>query len=100
MLSLPSFKWFASDVISLPRRTQQTCIVTKNRQMIMVGGLDPDQPSKTYDPQNWDASVDPWTQGIGVFDMSSLKYKDRYHANTSSYVSPDVIQRYYYNNDR
>ncbi|OMP85189.1 hypothetical protein BK809_0000289 [Diplodia seriata] len=98
VLSLPSFRWFASDVVSMPRRRSMTCTATSNGQMIMVGGLDPDQPSTINDPQNWQASNDPWTQGIGVFDMTKLQYKNKYDASAVAYASPDVVQRYYQSN--
>ncbi|OJD33142.1 kelch repeat protein [Diplodia corticola] len=96
ILSLPSFTWFASNVSSLPRRVQHTCTATHNRQMIMVGGLDPDQRNN-IDPQDWDETPDPWHQGIGVFDMTALKYTDEYDANAANYVAPQMVQDHYKN---
>ncbi|KAI1075302.1 hypothetical protein F5B20DRAFT_560305 [Whalleya microplaca] len=98
ILSLPSFTWFATHVKSYPRRVQQTCTATGNRQMIMIGGLDPDQYST--DPQNWQASTDPWGQGIGVFDMTELKYTDKYDSDAGQYASPYLVQIYYQKNNR
>lgn len=100
ILSLPSFTWFSSDTAYLPRRRQQTCTATNNSQMIMIGGLDPDQPSPLTPPdqQNWLASPDPWAQGIGVFDMTELKYKSSYNASAAAYASPEVVKRHYENN--
>ena len=56
--------------------------------MILIGGID---PSYVY----YNGTADPWNQAIGVFDMSSLQWKDSYNAGAKPYASPDVIKQYY-----
>lgn len=56
--------------------------------MIMIGGHDP-----AY--QDSEVPSDPWPQGIGVFDMTVLKFKDSYQANATTYKTPDAIKKYH-----
>lgn len=35
---------------------------------------------------------DPWPQGIGVFDMTALNFKDSYQANAGPYKTPNIIK--------
>ena len=64
--------------------------------MIVVGGLDPsDVPAG--DPllvEAFNGTVDPWNQTIGVFGMTSLKWKDGFTSAVVPYTSPDVIKQY------
>ncbi|KAI9869690.1 MAG: hypothetical protein M1830_005209 [Pleopsidium flavum] len=41
------------------------------------------------------ATADPWTLGIGVFDMKNLAWKDSYDARAVVYESPDKVKQYY-----
>lgn len=43
---------------------------------------------------------DPWRSGIGIFDMTAMKWKANYDANAAPYVTPDVIKSYYRTNGR
>lgn len=57
--------------------------------MIMIGGMNPlhdvgDQPQ------------DPWDQGIAVFDMTALEFKDSYQSKAGAYEPPYAIRQYYY----
>ncbi len=42
-----------------------------------------------------DEPIDPWAQGIGVFDMASLEVQDSYEANATPYEPPDNIKKWY-----
>ena len=85
ILSLPSFRWFLGANTSIDSRSFHTCHATNSSQMIMIGGTDPTYLKKK----------DPWPQGIGVFDMTALKFKDSYEAKAGPYKTPDVVKRYY-----
>jgi hypothetical protein len=56
--------------------------------MVVVGGKQP-----------WlsDSSqiVDFWSQGIGIFDLSAMEWKDQYDAAAAPYVTPDVVKAWY-----
>lgn len=90
VLSLPSFRWFHANYTSAHSRAGHTCHIT-NSQIIMIGG---------EDPAHWDESdsktlADPWLQGIGVFDIKSLRFKNSYQAKANAYETPDFIKKYY-----
>lgn len=55
--------------------------------MIMIGGQNPTYPLQ--------GPSDPWSQGIGVFDMTALKFKDSYRANAGTYKTPYMIKKYH-----
>jgi hypothetical protein len=58
--------------------------------MIVVGGYDWEAgfPKVWQDP-------DPWEQGIAVFDLPSLSWKDTYDPNAGEYDAPQVIKDWY-----
>lgn len=56
--------------------------------MIIVGGYRSDIGSEG----------DDWPLGLGVFDLSEMKFKDRYDAGASVYTSPEVVERWYAEN--
>lgn len=58
--------------------------------MIVVGGA-----SYTMESTLEYLVPDPWPQGIGVYDLSVLQWKDGYDADAEAYVTPDVIKQYY-----
>lgn len=64
--------------------------------MIMIGGSDP-RYSRDFveDIDYHNAPSDPWPQGIGVFDMTALKFKDSYQAKAGPYGTPDIIKNYH-----
>lgn len=98
VLSLPAFRWFRANYTSLSPRMAHTCHATKTRQMILVGGTNP-LYSSDYNA-NGDRGgepQDPWDQGIGVFDMTALEFKDSYQSNTDPYEPPSAIQQFYDN---
>ncbi|MCJ1349100.1 hypothetical protein MMC31_007336 [Peltigera leucophlebia] len=38
---------------------------------------------------------DPWAEGIGIFDMTTLTFKDSYEHKAKPYEAPEVIQSFY-----
>lgn len=64
--------------------------------MIMIGGTNPliDYNASYFlrdDPQ----PQDPWDQGIAIFDMTDLSFKDSYQVKADLYEPPYAIQQYY-----
>lgn len=96
VLSLPSFQWFRASYTSVNPRGGHTCQATNSGQMIIIGGVDPTY-SRDFlgDGDALNAPPDPWPQGIGVFDMTALKFKDSYQAKAGAYQTPDIIKNYH-----
>lgn len=96
VLSLPAFRWFRANSTTTFPRMAHTCHATNTRQMIIIGGTNP-LFSTTYmaDGDRSGEPQDPWDQGIAVFDMTALKFKDLYQSSTDPYEPPHAIQQYY-----
>ena len=68
--------------------------------MIIIGGVDPTNDTIfSGSADSGTEPMDPWPEGIGIFDMTALKFKDSYEAKAKQYETPDLIKRFY-NNDK
>ncbi|KAL8969878.1 MAG: hypothetical protein Q9183_001787 [Haloplaca sp. 2 TL-2023] len=89
VLSLPAFAWFKADYPARHPRRRHTCHVVGNRQMLSIGGLN---PNRVY---NNTIFPDPFKQGLGIFDLTAMQWSDRYDANAEPYVTPQIIKDWY-----
>ncbi|KAH9907521.1 hypothetical protein F4778DRAFT_544958 [Xylariomycetidae sp. FL2044] len=87
ILSLPAFAWFKTEAAGTPRNDHE-CVVVGN-QMISVGGAD--------GKANW-SSPDPWSQGLGVLELSTLTWTTGYSPDTT-YSAPQMVKEWYAQND-
>ncbi|KAK3313218.1 hypothetical protein B0H66DRAFT_569792 [Apodospora peruviana] len=89
VLSLPGFVFFQGPG-SNARRSGLSCALVGRRQMLSVGGCDGylPYPDSLLDP-------DPWKNGLGVFDLSDMAWRDRYDADAAAYESPAVVRDWY-----
>ncbi|CAH0058145.1 unnamed protein product, partial [Clonostachys solani] len=78
-----------------PNGTYEICARIGNRQMISVGGLGEWRVKN----ESW-KSPDPWPNGIGIFDLTELKWKDEYDPDAKPYESPQIVQEWYAAKDR
>lgn len=96
ILSIPSFRWFQASYTPVNPRGGHTCQATNSGQMIMIGGQNPRYSRHMLgDGDTQNAPPDPWPQGVGVFDMTSLKFQDSYRAKAGAYKTPDTIKTYH-----
>ena len=95
VLSLPAFQWTTRPQTSSTgfARWHHTCNVIGKRQMVSVGGMTANASQDTY--QKTQRSKDPWEQGLGVFDLTELVWKEGYDANDEPYRSPDIVRAYH-----
>ena len=63
-----------------------TCVSAGNRQVLSIGGFAGD----------WTAA-DPAPQGLLLFDMATMTWKDSYDANAAAYEQAEVIKSWYGN---
>jgi Kelch motif len=91
VLSLPGFVWTKANYTAATPRVMHACNIAGNRQMVVTGGLNP----ATADQKQLLSTRDNWTQGIGVFDMTTLQWKDSYDADAEAYVTPEVVKSWY-----
>jgi hypothetical protein len=43
---------------------------------------------------------DPWTKGLGIFDMTALSWTNTYDAAALAYERPSLVSQFYANNSR
>jgi hypothetical protein len=92
ILTIPGFNWFpaeASGINSPGSRSFHTCELIGQRQVLMYGGFNYRNGSGDF------REVDPMTQGIGVFDMTSLTWKDSYDPVAPAYEQPQAVADWY-----
>lgn len=94
ILSVPAFQWFQANYTSISPRAGHTCHPARNNQLVLIGGSNPTQFTDNT-MEAWNGTADPWTQGIGVFDMSTLEWKNSYNASAKPYTPPTIVQNYY-----
>jgi hypothetical protein len=88
VLSLPAFNWQKASYTPRRSRAWHTCNLVGGRQMVVVGGKQPWLSDSHQVP-------DIWAQGIGIFDLSAMEWKDQYDAAAAPYVTPDVVKAWY-----
>lgn len=86
VLSLPAFTWTKVDNGTQAPRTEHECVTVAKRQMLTIGGAE--------EFGNWQLA-DPYPQGLGIFDMAELQWKDSYDADAAAYQTPQVIKKWY-----
>ncbi|KAL8660532.1 MAG: hypothetical protein Q9202_006455 [Teloschistes flavicans] len=92
VLSLPAFAWFKADYPAQHPRILHSCHAVGNRQMISIGGHDP------TDVYNNSVVADPFFQGLGIFDLTEMRWSDRYDADAEAYETPAVVKAWYAEN--
>ncbi|KAI4137595.1 MAG: hypothetical protein LQ341_005083 [Variospora aurantia] len=103
ILTLPAFHWFKVDYPPQHPRFGHTCNAVGGNQIISIGGVDAN--SKIYfgwvneiTDSTFNTSADPFAQGLGIFDMTTLKWRDRYTANAPPYEQSDLVRNFYKTN--
>ncbi|EHA55848.1 hypothetical protein MGG_12441 [Pyricularia oryzae 70-15] len=90
VLTIPGFRWFKVEGAATARRQGHACAVVPGKKlMVSVGGWD-----DKFEGESW-KTADPWTKGIGVLDLSSLRWLDRYDPAAGAYESPAVVRDWY-----
>ena len=96
ILSIPAFRWFQAVYPPAFSRAAHTCHTTNTNQMIIIGGVDPTNDTLWVGyADDGDEPRDPWAEGIGIFDMTTLKFKDSYESKAKPYEPPEVIRSFY-----
>lgn len=86
ILTFPAFHWIRVNASTAPRAGSSCQVV--NGQMISVGGWDPTGLA-SY------TNIDPWTYGVGVFDLTSLNWGNGFNSSARQYVRSDLVNAFY-----
>lgn len=89
VLSLPGFVWTKLPEPPAGPRCEQSCVVVGKRQILSIGGADRQTQGAGM------TQKDEAPNGLLLFDMSTLKWKDSYDANAAGYQRADVIKAWY-----
>ncbi|KAI1632010.1 hypothetical protein F4809DRAFT_125862 [Biscogniauxia mediterranea] len=91
VLSLPGFVFFKSPSSGTPRSDHECAVVGKGkRQLLSVGGVDGEFRNYTSP-----TTADPWTQGLGIYDMSEMRWTSSFDPDAADYISPVVVNEWY-----
>ncbi|KAL1634846.1 hypothetical protein SLS58_010529 [Diplodia intermedia] len=91
VLSLPAFRWFRGPNATAARLNHGCHAVgAGRRQFVSVGGAD----NNVETAARW-TTADPWKQGLGVFDMTEMRWAAGYDADAAAYEVPSVVREWY-----
>ncbi|KAI1383143.1 uncharacterized protein F4822DRAFT_93907 [Hypoxylon trugodes] len=91
VLSLPGFIFFDAGSLGTPRADHACAVVGKGkRQMLSYGGVNGGPGLR-----NPTTTADPWKQGLGIYDMSEMKWTDSYDPDAADYESPAKVKDWY-----
>ncbi|KAL8646676.1 MAG: hypothetical protein Q9226_006758 [Calogaya cf. arnoldii] len=103
ILTLPAFHWLKVDYPARHPRSSHSCNAVGGSQIISIGGIESNAKVTIGDltdirRSSFNSSVDPFVQGLGIFDMTTLTWADRYTANASPYEQSEPVKAYYRDN--
>ncbi|KAI4161582.1 MAG: hypothetical protein LQ342_004723 [Letrouitia transgressa] len=103
ILTLPAFNWIRVDYPPEHPRAGHSCNAVGGSQIISIGGFDANAKVATgYFSDIYqsilNSSADPNTQGIGIFDMTTLTWADSYRSKAGEYEQSELVKAYYANN--
>ena len=103
VLTLPGFYWVKANYTADHPRNGLSCNAVGGGQILTIGGVDPTQNGQSNGQNNGQNNgytaafdtPDPFTQGIGIFDLNSLSWKGSYSAKQGLYSPAPEVQAYY-----
>ncbi|KAL8685992.1 MAG: hypothetical protein Q9224_005590, partial [Gallowayella concinna] len=100
ILTLPAWHWLKVDYPPQYPRGDHSCNAVGGSQIISIGGYDAN--SKIfYGDYNairqsmFNSTADPFAQGLGIFNMTSLAWEDHYTANAPPYEQSNLVKTFY-----
>lgn len=97
ILSLPAFHWISVPYPPEKPRNGHSCNAVGGSQIISIGGADPnvDALNSLVKYLTFNATPDPFEQGLAIFDMTSLQFASQYTANAPPYEQSDPVKQFY-----
>ena len=81
-------------------RFAHTCNAVGGSQIVTIGGVDANS-NLTFGfhlpdvESTYNTSADPFSQGLAIFDMTTLQFVDQYTAGANAYEQSDPIKEFY-----
>lgn len=95
VLTLPGFRWIQASYPALYPRHGLTCNAVGGGQILTIGGVDTSQNDSSDPYKSTFSTPDPFIQGLAVFSLSTLGWKDNYQSNPGPYTAAPAVQAYY-----
>lgn len=101
ILTLPAFHWISVPYPPKSPRNGHSCNAVGGSQIISIGGADPNVDVSTPALENvvkystFNATPDPFQQGLAIFDMTSLQFASQYTADAPPYEQSDPVKQFY-----
>ncbi len=101
ILTLPAFHWISVSYPPEKPRIGHSCNTVGGSQIISIGGADPNINVSTAALENiakystFNATRDPFQQGLAVFDMTSLQFASQYTADPPPYEQSEPVKQFY-----
>lgn len=100
VLSLPAFRWFKANYTASHPRHAHTCEAVGGSQILTIGGADSNSQLQyglgtDLQKSTFNSSVDPFKQGLAIFDMTTMQFADHYAAHPPAYEQSEPVKAYY-----
>jgi hypothetical protein len=97
VFTLPGFNWVKASYPALNPRHGLTCHSIGGGQILTIGGVNTTQNGPTDLYKDVFDTADQFTQGLGVFDLNTLSWKNSYSSKQTTYTPAQPIQVFYAN---
>ncbi len=81
-------------------RLAHTCNAVGGSQIVTIGGVNANSNLTFGNDQDiikstYNTSADPFSQGLAIFDMTTLQFVDQYTTGANTYEQSDRIKEFY-----
>ena len=81
-------------------RIAHTCNAIGGSQIVIIGGVDANSnitftSSLSITESTYNTSADPFSQGLAIFDMTTLRFAEQYTAGAKPYEQSDPVKEFY-----
>ena len=79
-------------------RLGHTCNAIGGSQIVIIGGLDANSNITLTSgilESMYNTSADPFSQGLAIFDMTTLRFAEQYTAGAKPYEQSDPVKEFY-----
>lgn len=100
ILTLPAFHWISVPYNPQNPRHTHTCNAVGGSQIITIGGVDSNShiqygTVEELVESTYNSSADPFSQGLAIFDMTTLQFVDQYTSGAKDYEQSDPVKQFY-----
>lgn len=100
ILTIPAFHWISVPYNPKHPRHAHSCNAVGGSQILTIGGVDSNSHVATGIVQSivestFASSRDPFTQGLAIFDMTTMAFSDHFSARAPPYEQSEAVKQFY-----